>query len=433
MAGRNSPHGENRNSYRHDGYWYDNQQDLGEDAAATATAAYQQRYGVGGGRGFGNRGYGSSSSGSFDNHRYQDTRYGGGGGGGSSSGAGAARRGGPEGRAVYPTPTAASINSRGGAGTSQYSAWRPGPPGPTRFPNPSTAYGNHAYPSPTPAPLPASSAGSGSGASGSGASGSGSRPHQGFGGALLNAAGHLSPAAKAAAALGKSARCAAPDAQVAARRGLYAPSGGGVGEVPGAASSKGGYNHNLSLDPIDSDDDGEDRFHGRGSRGRGGAAPGDFTQQLQQLQQQHLPPPSVREAAAAAVHHSRAGSPGTLGGGGGGILTANGGGGAGGGGARSRSRSRSGSRSGSRSVSPRPAPVVSPTSPPPPPPPENTLRWDVIEGAGMRQLAPPAEERRVRPKEEYERISPFQGCPIRGCPMADSSGIGVGWMARHLE
>eukprot|EP00752_Nemacystus_decipiens_P010845 g9643.t1 len=393
MAGRNSPHG--GNGYKRDGYGFGNQQDVDDDAAAAAAAAaYQHRNRS---RGYGSRGYGGGGSSGYDNHRYQDTRYDSSGGGGGGSGF--ARRGGPEGRPAYAPPVAASINNRGGAGTSQYPARRAGTPGATRFPTPSTAYGTHAFPSPS--PTSASSAGSGSG----------SRAFGGAAGQLLDAAGHLSPRAKAAMTLGKTPRHAASDAQATARRGMYAPSGGGAGEAPGAAASKGDYGLNLRIDPIHSDDEGEDGFRsgGRGSRGSSGSGgtPGGYSQQLQRHQQQR-------------ARHSRSGSSS------GGTPTANGGGGFGVGAARSRSRSRSGSRS------PRTAaPVVSP--PPRAPPPENALRWAMIEGAAKRQLGSPAEKRRVRPKEEHERISPFEGCPIHGCPIAGSSGIGVGWMARHLE
>jgi len=65
--------------------------------------------------------------------------------------------------------------------------------------------------------------------------------------------------------------------------------------------------------------------------------------------------------------------------------------------------------------------------------PEKSVPWDVIEAAGKQQFGVPAENRRARPGGGDELLSPFQGCPIHGCPMGGAGGITISWMARHLE
>ncbi|CBN77483.1 expressed unknown protein [Ectocarpus siliculosus] len=452
------------NGYGNDrgGYVYDEDDDDGDYSA--------QQHGHGS-RNFADRGY-SSYDGRYDiNNAYQTTRY------DPSSPRGL---GGPHDRGVYAPPTATIINNNRGVGSSQYPSRRGGPPGATRYPNPSTAYDNFSYPpSPRPPPSP--------------------RQPQGFGGVagqLLNAAGQLSPSNKrasggravfddevtigpAAAGGEKSAArlkstSASGGSAAASRFGLYAPSGGGSGEIPGAGSSRGD----------DGDGGGNARFRDRG-RSQIAKAPtnpryqertrNSFEERDQQMREQkhqqraphqrkasppppqQPPPPCARAPATAAVataqeQHSGGRTPSA----------------SVGGGKRSRSRSRS--------SSPRPpaTPADPPPPPPPPPPPNQTppagarqiatacstsaaarstpasssaaaaaappaapsrppLSWITIERAGKRRLGVPAEERRTKLGGENETVSPFQGCPIHDCPMGSSDGISVSWMARHLE
>ncbi|CAN0333308.1 unnamed protein product [Pylaiella littoralis] len=381
-------------------------------------------------------------------HRYQNIQYDGNiyghpqYGNGATPGIGSSQN-----RGVFTPPMAASVNNGAGVGIPKFLTRRGAAPG-TRFPNPATAYGIHAYPLPAapapgpapppPPPPPPSSAGD-------------SRQDPKFGGVsgqLLNAAERLSPPVKTLS--GKSTRGTVSNVQAFAHHGSYAPSAGGAGEVPGAIPSRGsGYGLRRS-------DNEDDRRHEQW-RGDNGVE-SELERGSQQLQQKQHPPPSPSpplpspRAAPVRANGSRASSSGSLASG----RPPSASGSSGGGRNRSSSSSSSGGGVRGRSSSPRAVRNSPPMNQEPPPAGQGTtaaqlrtasipaspatgstpaipLAWPIIEAAGERQLGGPAEDRRLKPEQEMQNKSPFQGCPIPDCIMARSDGIGISWMTRHLE